>query len=281
MSWTSIRCWPIEPAAPRVGHVRAGRRAVRARRLVPRRFLAEPRSVVRRRRDLEARVLFGLRSGLQCRRPRRLRAATIRSWHSRGDLARERLDRRGEVRGEDERADAVLEREADELSIQSSAEPSGAGRFRSRRISAGSRPASTAASSIALFPAASPLSPRYERLGSHRRPFPGEGDIRGLYAPIESGRRRRRRPSGGPFSVVVRPLVFGLSRLSTSQSARITSIASLSASTLSPGRSRRPPIASIASQTRRRRGPARPVRHSGCRGSRPRGPRPRAGAAAG
>ncbi len=142
---------PDELAAPGVGRVRRRRRPVRARRLVPGRGVAEARAVVRGRRDVQARVLRFLR-GAGGSPPR---AARDQFAHGRARSPRERLDRgrvvavRMNVPTPSSSASCVS------CSIHPAAGPSKAGRFRSRRISDGSRPTLAAASSIAAFPAAS------------------------------------------------------------------------------------------------------------------------------
>ena len=192
---------------------------------------------------------------------------------------------RGRVVGhEDERADAVLERQSRQL-----ARAVGARRSRARSGAAGSRPgrgpASRAASSIAAF------RPRGRRPGGRA----GSAASRRPCGPVEvaacaacrrrprcrcrgaaRGRARRRRAgSRSPSKRAPRRLLDVPERADHVDRLleRVDALAGRQPRAAHAPRSR--------PRTRRRRGRARRGRRSGCRGSRPRGPAPPAGAAAG
>ena len=178
---------------------------MRTGRLVPGRRGAQARAVVGRRRAAPSRVVLrGARrsagrrsSSRRPRAPRRpARAPPARP------RARPGLDRRRVVGRQDERADAVLEREPASAPRSGRRAAVAAATLSSRRIADGSRPASRAASSIAALPAA--RSPGLEvgqarqpavapcaRSGEHPRLVGADPDLDVVHAAPARGPRRR------------------------------------------------------------------------------------------
>ena len=259
-----------EPPAPAVGHLGAGLGTVRTGGFVPCRRRAEARSVVRRRPqpepvDLRGRSTLGgwrVRSSHRPRAPRRpARAPPERPREDQVSIVLASSVVRMNVPMPSSSANRV-----------SSAGESAPGTFSSLRIADGSRPAPTAASSITAFPAA--RSPVLE-VGQAREP-----PVRLAADQVQHARLVRADPDldvvqrRGSASRVDEPVVGPSKRAGsgcpTSQSDRITSIASSSASTRCPGSADARPSPRSHPRTRRRRARAPCVHRSGRRGSRPR-----------
>src|SRR5690606_1183024 len=197
---------------------------------------------------------------------------------ARGALVRDLLAERGDdllgepARGalvvgrEDERRDALVEHERQQAvdprrgcAVQVGRPPSpfapsassNVPETLSRRvISRGSRPAAVAAASMRALPARRPSRPTRPSEGSHPSAFsPTSRSMRGPSAPSHTGMRRVvPGPGVAPSRRWWRPGTNSSLSPSSPQIARITSIASASASTDSPGARRSTPIETMASQ---------------------------------